>query len=399
MKRRSPASPWREQRRRQRGYRPRALVGLNALPTASPPGAGAHHRAGGGPLGHFLATARSWGDQFGKAPKTVAAHVSAREQISFFFNEVCHGSSEQCSPTDSLIAFSTWLITRPPRSGPRGTWSKCTPQSARQYVASTAVAMGWKYDEEALEAHYTSARRRHLVLHGPAEAPTKADMSAGILRAIVRTTEFPRLAAWAANGAIGAPPALEPKQADEVMAAVGLIWCFCFGMRLSDLTPPTRKGFNPNTRMTAGDVCLEGAAIRFRTKVLKNDRFASKFRRWSAAVQPQQGLNILCPATAWAVRLATYPAGNDHQPLLPAHNGDPVSAPSLRRLAKRGVGLARAGATTLSCRHGCASALVNAGTSAEIVSQYQRWSTSGSWAAYASIDDGLAAQLLTILIG
>ena len=244
------------------------------------------------PLHLFLATARNWSDKYGKAPKTAAAHNSAREQISFFMDEVCGYTEEPCSATDRLIAFSTWLMTRPARSGPRESWSECTPQSARQYVASTAVAMGWSYDESAMEAHFTSAKRRHLVLYGPAEAPTKADMTADILRAVVNSTQFPRLAEWAASGAVGTPPSLDSKQFDEVMAAVGLIWCFCFGMRLSDLAPPTRKGFNPNIRMTVSDVSLEGRAIRFRTKVLKNDRFASKFRR-------KEGLTTRPPAPPW----------------------------------------------------------------------------------------------------
>ena len=230
MERVGSSSPWRENRRRQRGYRPRALADRAAPPRVGPPGTEPCHgapdeaiysptrpgAARGNPrpkrsLGHFLATARDWDSRYGKAPKTAAAHNSAREQISFFLNEVCQ--AEPGSPTDRLVAFSTWLITRPARSGPRGTWSGCTPQSARQYVASAAVALGWSYDEAAMEAHYTSARRRHLALHGPAGAPTKADMTADILRAIVGSTRFPLVATWAAGGAEGTPPGLGPKQA------------------------------------------------------------------------------------------------------------------------------------------------------------------------------------------
>jgi len=400
MKRSHPViSPWAQQRRRRLGYRPKALIGFS-LPQADAPPAAESTTAGttaAVSMSSFLQTAAAWQQRFGKAQKTAAAHASAREQLEYFLDVVCSGPRPG-SPTDALVAFSTWLITRPALSGPRSTWAPCVPDSARQYIASAAVAMRWSYDEASIDGHITSAKRRHLMMHGPKPTPTKADMSAGILRAIVETTALPRVMEWTTSRS-GPPPCLGRREQDETMAAIGLVWCYAFGMRLSDLAPPRTniKDFNPNVRMTADDVDAQGPSARFRTKVLKNDKFASKFRKWSAYISARRG-NTLCPITAWeARRFLVAPRAN--QPLLPSASGDSLSTASLRALAKRGVNLAPPEASSLSCRHGCASALVSAGVSAEIVSQYQRWSVSGSWATYASVGDLLANKLLDILIG
>ena len=95
-------------------------------------------------------------------------------------------------------------------------------------------------------------------------------------------------------------------------------------------------------------------------------------------------------------RLAFAPPAGDHAPLLPKRTGS-HSVDSLRRMANRGLPLGPQGATSLSCRHGSATALLASGASSALMCQYQRWRASGSWQSYAAVSQGAADNLLRAL--
>jgi hypothetical protein len=288
------------------------------------------------------------------------------------------------------------LAQQPPsNSGKRGREERSVPPAQLSPLDSPPHA------HSAQESHFAALYRREMELVGPRPPSGKADMTAEILREIAASTRFGELRAWASAPSADRP-AVSGAELDDVMAVIGLIFAYAFGMRLSDLVPAVQMAarFNPNVSMTTSDVrCFAQPcgvpAIEWRPKVLKNDKYCQYFRRWSSRTCPTAD-ELLCPASAWAVRLAFAPPAGDRTPLLPGTSGS-HSVASLRKMAHRGLPLAPQGATSLSCRHGCATALLASGASSALMCQYQRWRASGSWQAYAAVTQTAANNLLRAL--
>jgi hypothetical protein len=300
-------------------------------------------------------------------------------------------------PTKYFRAFAVWLSER---TKDRCPWAAIHPASIPGYIGSArsaieADSIALRVNQKALNRLYLGLEVRHTTLFGAPGPPTKQALTIAMLKHICSHR------AWTdacASVATGQTHACSDADFNICMAIAASVIAYVTARRPSSVATPVIAAFNPNLRCTEGDVQADQTSIRIKYKPTKPDRAGTAWRGWSPKIPAVPG-NIACPCLALAVRFAILPRSTDDRALFCSRKGpaiSPLSSQMMKDLAlDRALALANPGVTSVSARHGCASAMVSAGFTEAQIQQWGHWKST-SWMSYASISDEAAS---TIVLG
>jgi hypothetical protein len=346
---------------------------------------------------HWAARADAVVVSFGTAPSTKSSHATALKALRFFLANEAHADMGdlELNPTLYFRAFAVWLNERSKETGP---WHPLHPNSVPQYVGSARAAIengGSPLDvnQKALKTLFRSLAIRNSAINGPPGPSSKQGLTIDMLRFIASHPAWKMVTDAVANGT-----KVTTSDADfnVCMAIAAAIIAYVTARRQSDVVTPVVAEFNPNLRCTTADVQASRDAIRLLYKPTKADKVGVAWRGWSPWIPAVPG-DIACPHLAIAARFALLPRSNPEQALFCARTRGtvtPLSCAMLKALAlDRALPMANPGVTSISPRHGAATALASSGFTEAQIQQWGHW-RSTSWMSYASISDSAASRMV-----
>ena len=350
---------------------------------------------------------------FGRASRTVANHRTAEKQFNHFRANVLEWTWPQvrASQTDALAFFAIWLNERPVITVDSGRkWSPLSAKSSQQYVGraraahktapGTGAARFDDVDDEALEVCFTALARREAQTGTRKRMPPKIPMTKEHAEFLAASAAYATVKAAILSGR--PMPRMTHQEHNEAMASAAAIVALAHGLRKSSTVCQKQGSFNHFVNASAGDVTLDSDGWRMNHKPTKAD-FAGDLFDGPGPWYPATPSSDACPHMALRVRAALAKGENASDPMFTTVDRfglrRPMTTAQLKKLAfDRLLHLCPAGSTTISPRHGAASAIVNAGISEPILKIHGKWK-SDAWKSYAHLSTESSTAVMTAIFG